>query len=306
MPITYHIRSRSPDSVDDLLFPPERESFPDDSIVLSDLIRTGETSRLRRRGAMRIEASGTSSSSRYRRMRSPRHSDDTHPESPQHTWTIVENRYRHIPRHLPMLEVSDDDLELGDSDSDSGDEMVFSSPFHRAISEQTDQPLWNHSNSSRTRIASETDGEKLPVESTSYTLVCGGPLEIPSGLQSGAESIHPSAFSSFILPQSSQSASSQAPTSPAVNDTNGCGAVLHTRAFPRYRRHQPMWTANTSATEAVVPLDRIYFDDICAKEKVSSKVIKQQACGCLRIGIGCAYWYVIIPWHICVLLIYDA
>jgi hypothetical protein len=304
MPITYHFRSRSPDSADDLLSSPDRESLHDDSIVLSDLIRTGEHSRLRRRGAMRIEAAGTSSSSRYRRVRSPRHSD-THVESPPHTWTIVESRSRRIPRHLPMLEVSDDDLELGDSDSDSGDEMLFSASFNRAISEQTGQLMSGRSPSSRARIASEPDGEKISPESPSYTLVCGGPLEVAAGLQGGAEWIRASAFASFILPELSQPPSSTPSNSPIVNDTNGCGAALHARVFPRYRQHQPMWTANTPATEAVVPLDGMYFDDICAKERLSPKVIKQEACGCLRIGIGCAYWYVTVSRRVSASLIYD-
>jgi hypothetical protein len=204
-----------------------------------------------------------------------------------------------------MLEVSDDDLEPGDSDSDSGDEMVFSASFNRAISEQTGQLMSNRSNPPRARIASDPDGEKLPAESPSYTLVCGGPLEIAAGLQSGAESIRSSAFASFILPELPQSSSSLLSMPPAANDTNGCGAALHARVFPRYRQHQPMWTANTPATEAVVPLERIYFDDICTKEKLSPKVIKQEACGCLRIGIGCAYWYVTIPRYVSASLIYE-
>jgi hypothetical protein len=53
-----------------------------------------------------------------------------------------------------------------------------------------------------------------------------------------------------------------------------------------------MWTASSSAEEVVVPLERMYFNEIHFKDKVSSKMIKQEACGCLRIGIGCANWYV--------------
>lgn len=307
MPITYHYRARSPDSVDDLLASPQQESFQDDSIVLSDLIRTGETSRLRRRGAMRIEPTGTSTSRhRLRSSVAPRSSDDTiNAESPGYSWTIVENRSRRIPRHLPMLEVSDDDFELEDSDSDSGDEMVFSASFNRAISEQTGHPITNELGSLRTRSSMESEGsEKSTVESTSYSLVCGGPVDdMAICARSDPESVYYSALASFILPQHPQSSSSSRRTSSGISDTNGCGVVIHTRAFPRYRHHQPMWTASTPATEEVVPLERMYFDDICAKEKLSPKMIKQEACGCLRIGIGCANWYVTASLHLYIPLI---
>src|SRR3954447_15364031 len=61
MPIIYHNRSssNSSDSMSssassaDLTSPTVTDA--DDSIVLSDLVRTGEASRLRRRGAMRLE-----------------------------------------------------------------------------------------------------------------------------------------------------------------------------------------------------------------------------------------------------------
>lgn len=297
MPITYHYRNRSPGSVDDLVASSQEEELHDDSVVLSDLIRTGETSRLRRRGAMRIEPTASSSTRHYRWRSSTasRGADDAeNTDLPGYTWTIVENRSRRIPRHLPMLEVSDDDFNLGDSDSDSGDEMVFSASFNRAISEQTGNPMPNESESLRSRSSMESVVEKPSPESSTYSLMCGGPIDDMAICErSDPESVY-SALASFILPQVPVSDASNSPrhTSSGLSNTNGCGTVIHTRAFPRYRHHQPMWTANTPATEAVVPLDRTYFDEICAKEKVSTKMIKAEACGCLRIGIGCASWYV--------------
>ncbi|KAF9445839.1 hypothetical protein P691DRAFT_244632 [Macrolepiota fuliginosa MF-IS2] len=294
MPFSYHYRDRSPSSSDDLLVYPQLEETHDDSIVLSDLIRTGETSRLRRRGAMRIEPTASSSSRHHRWRSSPafRGADDAivNVDAPGYAWTIVENRSRRAPRHLPMLEVSDDDVEFEDSDSDSGDEMVFSASFNRAISEQIGNSMPSESQSLRSRSSVESVGEKPPSESTSYSLVCGGPIDDTTiCARSDPESVY-SALASFILPQAPLPQSSSPPrrTSSGSSDTNGCGTTVHTRAFPRYRHHQPMWTANTPATGAVVPLDRVYFDEICAKEKLSAKMMKQEACGCLRIGIGCA------------------
>ncbi|KAF5363499.1 hypothetical protein D9756_000054 [Leucocoprinus leucothites] len=289
MPFTYHYRNRSSSSVDDLLASPQ-EPLIDDSIVLSDLIRIGETSRLRRRGAMRIEPTGiTSSRHRWRSPINPQGADDTsHGDSLGYNWPVFENRSRHIPRHLPMLEVSDDDLE--DSDSDSGDEMVFSASFNRAISEQTGNPIVSEVASLRSRSSAESVSEKPSLDSGPYTLVCGGGIgDTVFNTRTDPESVY-SALASFILPQppTPQWASSPQRPSPEMNDANGCGTVIHTRAFPRYRHHQPMWTANSPASDVVVPLERSYFDEICAKEKLSPKIIKQEACGCLRIGIGCA------------------
>ncbi|KAJ3570649.1 hypothetical protein NP233_g4266 [Leucocoprinus birnbaumii] len=289
MPFTFHYRNRSPGSVDDLLASPQ-EPLEDDSIVLSDLIRTGETSRLRRRGAMRIEPTGTASSRhRWRSPINPQGADDmAHGDSTGYSWTVVENRLRHTPRHLPMLEVSDDDLD--DSDSDSGDEMVFSASFNRAISEQTGHPIMSESASLRSRSSAESVSEKQTLGGVPYTLICGGPADdTVFDTQTDSESVY-STLASFILPgpPSPQWVSSSRSPSTASSDANGCGTVIHARAFPRYRHHQPMWTADSPSTDVVVPLERSYFDEICAKEKLSPKIIKQEACGCLRIGIGCA------------------
>lgn len=241
---------------------------------------------------MRIEPTGaTSSRHRWRSPINPQGLDDAaRGESPGYSWTIIENRSHRIPRHLPMLEVSDDDLE--DYDSDSGDEMVFSASFNRAISEQTGHPIAPDSASLRSRSSNESVSEKLSLEKTSYTLVCGGPIDDAAfRTQASPESVY-SALASFILPQAPPPplASSSQCSSAELSDANGCGTVIHTRAFPRYRHHQPMWTANAPAADAVVPLERVYFEEICAKERISPKMIKQEACGCLRVGIGCANW----------------
>ena len=66
------------------------------------------------------------------------------------------------------------------------------------------------------------------------------------------------------------------PQSRPSRRSTGCGAVIHMKAAPNAKLG--VWTAKTQSSDAVVPLDPLYFD---------CKTIRS-SCGCIREGVGCA------------------
>lgn len=199
----------------------------DDSIVLSDLLRTGEASRLRRRGAMRLD---------HNAIHSQRHeSGRTTPP------TII------TPASPSWMDPRDDD----DGDDD-----------YTQAWEQADDSA---SLSAEVRLTSGPDpfdhvlycgGEDPTLELT----VGRGPYQPPSPLPS--------------------SPAIRAPRRRDARLTNGCGAVVHLRAWRRVRTS--VWVGKHEATSAVIPIDPCYF------ERPSIVKLIRSPCGCVREPVGCA------------------
>ncbi|THH02810.1 hypothetical protein EW145_g6694 [Phellinidium pouzarii] len=62
--------------------------------------------------------------------------------------------------------------------------------------------------------------------------------------------------------------------------STGCGALIHAAGAPRTK--SGTWQARGEATDAVVPLDKMYFE--CGGQ------LKRFACGCRSYGVGCSNW----------------
>ncbi|KAI5983105.1 hypothetical protein EDD15DRAFT_2390995 [Pisolithus albus] len=221
-----------------LLYRPDRASSPppepldsvqltdvDDSIVLSDLLRTGEASRLRRRGAMRLD---------HNALHSQRHeSGRTSPP------TII------TPASPSWVEPTEDD--------DDDDTQTW---------EQADDTA---SLSAEVRFISDPD----PCD---HVLYCG--REDPTlELTVGRGPYEPAS----PLPSS---VAARAPRRRDARHTNGCGAVVHLRAWRRERTS--VWVGKHEATSAVIPIDPSYFD------RPSTVRVIRSPCGCVREPVGCA------------------
>ncbi|KAF5358584.1 hypothetical protein D9758_007718 [Tetrapyrgos nigripes] len=275
----------------------------DDSIVLSDLVRTGEASRLRRRGAMRLDHyhrdslppnENPSSGTRSTGLGSRASTSSLRSMEPFLS-VLRANPTRTIPARLDTS-----------SNPSQGDDWVQPATLRR----------------SSVNIAS-TRGNPDPwdIESESYTysLFCGYELEPGTEeyaayeerwaeeefirKQMCSEPFTPSPFP--LLPPSTSTSpkgkEKAMPSSPPR--VNGCGALLHLRAAPRAR--MGVWMAKTEATEAVVALDPDLFVDPDSdassrfslggssntpESRAASAVVKvvKSACGCIREGVGCA------------------
>ena len=192
----------------------------DDSIVLSDLLRTGEASRLRRRGAMRI--------------------DHNHPHSATSGGHVLR------PPRLSSPNIVLVERTSWDSDSDL-ESPSFTS--HWNIDSPNRFSRRHHPSSRRfgphdsSGIGSSSQGE--------YILVCGSEV-------TNSESNHVEPFIPSILPLYPPPSASASITKKAVKKSTGCGTIVHMHAAPRSRFR--MWTARTPASETVVPLDACYFD----------------------------------------------
>ncbi|RPD67401.1 hypothetical protein L227DRAFT_590192 [Lentinus tigrinus ALCF2SS1-6] len=222
----------------------------DDSIVLADLVRTGEASRLRRRGAMHrppppaVGAPGAGPSS----------------YAPPARPIIIE------PSRTPSPELN----------AESGaDEYTY-----------TSGPLmwrdWEGSGRIPGRGADGVQAVEILSESTqagqAFVLHCGG--EDTSVVE---EVEPPRRFEPALFPGShpSPSAGTSSRTyGKAVRKSNGCGALVHVRAYPQ--RPRGVWMAKEDAAETVVGLDPAYCD-----HPSMDKMLKS-ACGCIREGIGCS------------------
>ncbi|KAF8165909.1 hypothetical protein B0H34DRAFT_671632 [Crassisporium funariophilum] len=212
---------------------PMRPTDADDSIVLSDLVRTGEASRLRRRGAMRID-----------------HSLSHRPTSPN--LVIVER-------------------PSWDSDYDQDSALALEGHLNRLSSSRYPRRQQRRSSRRYGPYAAGTSAvqQDQPDEYV-YSLVCGAAITNFDPVE--AEPFKPSILPLYPpVPSSSQT---------TVEQSTGCGAIIHMQAAPRSR--VGIWTACSAASSDVVPLDASYFDSWEAAKFI------RNSCGCIKEGVGCA------------------
>ena len=145
---------------------------------------------------------------------------------------------------------------------------------------------WEGSGRTVGRGAEGVQAVEILSESTqagqAFVLYCGG--EDSSVVE---EDEPPRRFEPTLFPGSPSSPSKSAPArthGKAVRRSNGCGALVHVRAYPQ--RPRGVWMAKEDAAETVVGLDPAYCD-----HPSMDKMLKS-ACGCIREGIGCSVWYV--------------
>ncbi|KAF9534857.1 hypothetical protein CPB83DRAFT_843061 [Crepidotus variabilis] len=221
----------------------------DDAIFLSDLVRTGEASRLRRRGAMRID-----------------HSHPHHSTSVGHTLSGAPIRGS-ISGNLNERASWDSDEEL-DSPVFASHSNAEEAPIRLRRHPRMSRRFGPYSLGGSSSISSQTEVQ----DDYTYTIVCGA--EISDWEQEDLAPFQPSILP--LYPPSSPSSSSLK----KVNKSTGCGAVLHLHAAPKPKFK--IWTARSSATDSVVPLDSRYFD---SKEAAG---FSRSSCGCVKEGVGCA------------------
>ncbi|KAI0089352.1 hypothetical protein BDY19DRAFT_945435 [Irpex rosettiformis] len=259
----------------------------DDSIVLSDLIRTGEQSRLRRRGAMRLDhglantttrlasagggpVGGINGASQLQGSQTPpapgrTGGTFTRPSTPP--WLMP------YPSGVPG---EDDGAGFnGEPWGWTGDEEGST----RSVGDAVGAGAGSGVEDSR-RGGAEPEGVE-----ESFILYCGGE-EVGGGSQEDyTKPYEPSSLpwgsSSSSLPRrKTQAAHGHHRHQSPSRKTNGCGAVVHVRAFPQKPRG--VWVGKEEATEVVVGMDQAYFE-----RTVVARMMKS-ACGCVREGIGCA------------------
>lgn len=233
----------------------------DDSIVLADLVRTGEASRLRRRGAMRLDH-GPAAATRTPLAGANTAGPSTY--APPARPIIIE------PSRTPSPELNADDGE--------GDEYTYSAG-----------PVWRGVDSFPAREPGRAEGvQTVEILSEniqagqSYALYCGGE---DAALSDDEEDERPPSFQPSLFPiMPSTGRPSSRSHSKSIRRTNGCGALVHVRAYPQ--RPRGVWMAKEDASETVVSLDAQYCD-----HSAMDKMLKS-ACGCIREGIGCSVWCV--------------
>ncbi|KZT70258.1 hypothetical protein DAEQUDRAFT_725529 [Daedalea quercina L-15889] len=230
----------------------------DDSIVLSDLVRTGEASRLRRRGAMRIDhgQSGGPRPSPSSSAFPPTVRDPVRPSGGSRF--IVEPSMWAPPSQTwapPDPSVEDEAFSGGEWNEWAGDDR------EGAGGVQLDE--------GRADGAQDDDEE-------GFVLFCGGEDNSVSSLASTSGT----PYRPSLFPVSSASSPPTRGAERAARRTNGCGALVHMRAFPQGPRG--VWVGKREASDAVVGLEADYFES-----SVVAKMMKS-ACGCIREGIACA------------------
>ncbi|KAH9179739.1 hypothetical protein EDB89DRAFT_510240 [Lactarius sanguifluus] len=255
MPVTY---SRSPPTQPSYL----ADIFDvDESIVLSDLVRSGEVSRLRRRGAIAIRDSITPQSPGTSGIR--RHSSAPFLHPP--------------PRQEPDTSENDED----DAEYPQNGASRWFARFRPSFEEP---PINRLDNTGGSRPFTPGGEGVLPQDgdgdSSSYVLFCGGRL------RDGDWSNNPSNAPLTLDPPSRRRVFAFRPppptrraSHPRARRMNGCGVLVHLSAQPR--RRQGTWVARGGAAESVARMDSRYFD--C---RVAARLTKS-ACGCVREGLGC-------------------
>ncbi|KAF8334807.1 hypothetical protein F5887DRAFT_1285773 [Amanita rubescens] len=220
----------------------------EDDIVLSDLVRgTGEASRLRRRGALRVDRVYTAVSRPSRWEVYVPYEEDQVPSAPG----LVPE-----PPQQPSQS----------QQSQSQQQPSFALPFP---------------------VAPPLDLNRDENDEYTFVLRCGASSADPHS----ASDEHPhylrstdsSPFFPSLLPLYPPRPSSPQKLRfrpPGKQVSNGCGAIVHTKAAPRPKLG--MWTAKTEASDSVVHLDPCYFDSAAVGKMVRS------VCGCVREGVGCA------------------
>lgn len=195
---------------------------PTDADVLSDLVRSGEASRLRRRGAIRIDHSAITSTS-------------SHP-------------YTSVRPASPPMPISD--RPSWDSDYDPDSQPVLEGHLYR-------NPLSRFS-----RIRPRSSRRHGPHDTTAYIHLRDQPDEYMYTLVCGAkitnfdfdDQVEP--FKPSILPLYPPLNSSS--NKKIMERNTGCGTIVHMNAAPRPR--VGMWTARSAAPSSVITLDASYFD----------------------------------------------
>ncbi|KAF8329900.1 hypothetical protein F5887DRAFT_1163291 [Amanita rubescens] len=194
----------------------------EDDIVLSDLVRgTGEASRLRRRGALRVDRV-------YTAVNRPSRWEVYVPYEEDHPGLVPE------PPQQPSQS----------QQSQSQQQTSFALPFP---------------------VAPPLDLNRDENDEYTFVLRCGASSADPHS----ASDEHPhylrstdsSPFFPSLLPLYPPRPSSPQKLRfrpPGKQVSNGCGAIVHTKAAPRPKLG--MWTAKTEASDSVVHLDPCYFD----------------------------------------------
>lgn len=260
MPVTY---SRSPSTQT----PHFADIFDvDESIVLSDLVRSGEVSRLRRRGAIAIRDSIT-------------------PQTPLSPGTSALRRHSSAPFLHPPPRPEPDTSENDDDDAErqqNGGSRWFAR-FRPSLEEPPTSGLDNTGGSRSFTPGAEGLPQDGDGDSSSYVLFCGGRQRDcdwsnpPNAPLTTLDAPSRRRVFAFKPPPPTRRSSH-----PRARRTNGCGVLIHLSAQPR--RRQGTWIARGAAAESVAKMDSRYFD--C---RVAARLIKS-ACGCVREGVGCRVW----------------
>ncbi len=230
----------------------------DDSIVLADLVRTGEASRLRRRGAMRID----------------------HPRAPA-TGVPASGPSSYAPPVRPIV-IEPSRTPSPEPNAEPGvDEYTYNGGMWRDWDAGAAAAAAGRAQG---RSAEGVQAVEILSQSTqagqAFILCCGGE-ETVIVESAPARRFEPSLFPGSPAPSTS---SPSWTTNKSIRRTNGCGALVHVRAYAQ--RPRGVWMAKEEAMETVVGLDSSYCD-----HPSMDKMLKS-ACGCIREGIGCAVWYV--------------
>ncbi|KAI0043465.1 hypothetical protein FA95DRAFT_1563261 [Auriscalpium vulgare] len=249
----------------------------DDSIVLSDLLRSGEASRLRRRGAIAIRDSPLPSPSALgfpTSLNPPQW--DAPPDAPE---------LRQSPMPMRYMDETDDDEQNGADWQWTRRAAPAPDP-----NEGPSASEWPGRDVSRIALEAEVRLDDADDDVPAHMLFCGGEptsdddfdLHLPRSSTPPLPNPLPSVTTP--LPRRRASAFYSVPpvrrtTPPRVRRTNGCGALVHIGAVPR--RRYGLWIARSSAPDSVVPMDSAYFD-----QDAVAKMMKC-GCGCVREGVGC-------------------
>ncbi|KAH9854918.1 hypothetical protein C2E23DRAFT_725385 [Lenzites betulinus] len=228
----------------------------DDSIVLADLVRTGEASRLRRRGAMRLDHGATTTA------RAPLAGASTAPP----------NSFIVIPPARPIIIEPSRTPSPEPNPDDGADEYTYSAgPVWRGVEPTPAREPARPERGQTVEILSESIQA-----GQSFILYCGG----DEGEFSDEEEERPPAFQPSPFPLMRSAGSSSRPLGKSIRRSNGCGALVHVRAYPQ--RPRGVWMAKEEASKTVVGLDAQYCDHSAMDKMLRS------ACGCIREGIGCS------------------
>ncbi|OCH89989.1 hypothetical protein OBBRIDRAFT_631185 [Obba rivulosa] len=231
----------------------------DDSIVLSDLLRTGETSRLRRRGAMRLDH-GVAGASR---------ASISSATAPQYAGAGV--------RPIVLIPSRPASPQWAPAEVSGEDEYAYSTGEWR----DWDEDARGEGSASAAGVRPDNAGDAsaqvgLAESAESFVLYCGGQeADEPEPMRNSCTPFRPSP-----LPIISAGPSPARAGIPPPRRTNGCGALVHMRAYPE--RSRGVWLGKQGASEVVIGLESSYFE-----RPVVGKMMRS-ACGCIREGIGCA------------------
>ena len=250
----------------------------DDSIVLADLVRTGEASRLRRRGAMRLDHNPGGGATR---------APPPPPLPPPSNTNGAAGPSSYAPPVRPIII----EPSRTPSPEPGADEYTYTAgPVWRDWEGGGGRPLPLPLQGPG-RAAEGVQAVEILSETNqagqAYVLYCGGEDACceDDDEEEPPRRFEPSLFPAYSAPSSSISpcpSSSSRAQGKAARKTNGCGALVHARAYPQ--RPRGVWMAKEDAAETVVGLDPAYCD-----HPAMDKMLKS-ACGCIREGIGCSVW----------------